>query len=206
MPKLHPKQEKILEVLKENKHNNLSIKDLSRFSEIDSPGILYHHLGQLEKKGYIKRNPDNPKDYFVMDSPEKHLINLNKYGLVKCGPEGFFLDGNVIDQIPIATSLLRFPAAEAFLVEASGDSMEPKIKNGDIIIARKTSIAEHGELIVCVHNSKAMLKVFSKNEQVVSLKSLNFLKYDPIPVTLEDEFQVVGTVKNIISYQKGPVI
>ena len=37
------------------------------------------------------------------------------------------------EHIPFPTSLLKFSASEAFIVEAKGDGMLPKIKKGDII-------------------------------------------------------------------------
>lgn len=201
MVNLHPSQKKLLEILRQNNGNQLSIKEIGRQADIDSPGILYHHIRQLEKKGLLKRNPNNPRDFVVMDSPEKHLVYVNKYGLAQCGPNGLFASENVTEQIPIASSLLRFPAAEAFIVSAEGDSMTPIIQSGDVIIARKQTIPEHGDIIVCIHNGKAMIKIFSKNENEVSLKSKNYLKYDPIKITEADDFRVEGVVKNIIQYQ-----
>ncbi len=200
MDSLHKKQNKILEVLKENASNPLSIKDLSEAVDISSPGVLYHHLGQLEKKGYLKRNPNNSKDYIVLDTPESNVVYIAKYGLATCGPSGNILDGYPLEHIPIATSLLRFPSAEAFLVEAKGDSMEPKIYEGDIIIGKKQNFAEHGDIIVCSLNERVLIKKFVRLNNAFSLVSLNQEKYYPIPVSEEDGFVVSGIVKSIIHY------
>ena len=160
MKALHLKQKKILELLKENIDNPLTLSALSKAVDINSPGVLYHHLRQLESKGYLKRNPDNPKDYTIMDSPEKLVVYINKYGMAQCGPDGTILDGNPIDRVPIATNLLRFPASEAFIVEARGNSMEPKINSGDIVIAKKQNYAEPGDIVVCVYDEKAIIKQY----------------------------------------------
>lgn len=200
MKKLHPNQSKILQILKDNITNPLSILDLSAAAGIDSPGVLYHHLKQLERKGYLKRNPNNPKDYMILDSPEKPVVYINKYGLAQCGPQGIMLDGNIVDTIPIATSLLRFPATEAFIVEAKGDSMEPNIKNKDIVIARRDQIPNHNDIIVCVYKSEAWIKKFCKINNEITLHSFNFQKYNPMLVREDDGFSVQGVVKNILSY------
>ena len=200
MKSLHPKQGKILELLKENRYNPLSIKALREEADIESPGVLYYHLDQLEKKGYLKRNPDNSKDYVVLDKPESNIVYIPKYGMAQCGPEGVILDDNIEDQIPIASSLLRFPATEAFIVEAKGDSMIPRINERDIIIAKKQNMAENGEIIVCAHNSKAMIKVFSKVGDIVFLNSFNIEKYPPIVVSRDDDFAIAGIVKSILNY------
>lgn len=199
MERLHIKQSKILDLLKDNIDNPLTLTELSKRAGIDSPGVLYHHLGQLEKKGYLKRNPNNPKDYIILNSPEKRVVYINKYGMAQCGPDGSILDGNPIDQIPVATALLRFPAAEAFIVEAKGDSMEPKIKQGDIIIAKKQNSADSGELIVCVYKESALIKQFMKIGNRILLHSLNE-KHKLIEVREENDFRIEGIVKNIIHY------
>lgn len=199
MNELHPKQIKLLQLLKDNIDTPLTMSALSEEAEIYSPGVLYHHIRQLEKKGYLKRNPDNPKDYNILDSPEKSIVYINKYGLAQCGPDGSLLSGNVIDRIPIASSLLRFPASLAFIVEAKGDSMEPKITNGDIIIAKRQNIAEPGDLIVCIYNGKVLIKQFLHIAKRFVLNSLND-KYKLIEVLPDNGLRIEGIVKNIIHY------
>lgn len=201
MKALHSKQSEILELLKKNYDNPLTIKNLSRAVDIDSPGVLYHHLNQLEKKGYLKRNPNNSKDYVVLDSPEKSVIYIGKYGLAQCGPNGSLLEESPEMHIPIASSLIRFPAHEAFIVQADGDSMEPKIYDGDIVIAKKQNFAESGDIIVCSLNQQVKIKKFIQTNGLISLYSLNNQKYDPIPVSENDVFVISGVIKNILSYK-----
>lgn len=200
MKSLHPKQSEVLELLRENSDNPLTIKDLSASVGIDSPGVLYYHLGQLEKKGYLKRNPRNSKDYIVLDSPEKSVVFIGKYGLAHCGPEGLLLEESPEEHIPIASSLLRFPANEAFIVEADGDSMEPKIYHGDIVIAKRQNVAESGDIVVCSLNEQVKIKKLIQSNGLISLYSLNSQKHDPIPVGDSDTFVIAGVVKNVLSY------
>lgn len=200
MKDLHLKQQKILELLKEHRDNPLTIKSLSEKVNIESPGVLYHHLGQLEKKGYLKRNPTNSKDYVVLDSPENTVVYIGKYGMAQCGPNGSILEDGPIEQIPIASNLIRFPASDAFIVEARGDSMEPRIKSGDIIIAKKQQAAEHGDIIVCVFKLEALIKKFSNINGNISLVSLNQDKYYPLSVTDASDLKIEGVVKNILNY------
>ena len=200
MKPLHSKQQQILELLKTNASNPLTIKELTELTDIGSPGVFYHHLSQLEKKGYIKRNPNNSRDYIVLDSPENNIVYIGQYGMATCGPNGDILDDNPITHIPIATSLLRFPSVEAFIVEAKGDSMEPKIFEGDIVIARKQNIANHGDIIVCSLNDKVLIKKFVHSNDNVSLISFNQEIYHPIRVSKDDSFVISGVVKNILHY------
>lgn len=199
MKKLHKTQALLLELLKKNIDNPLTIRELGAEINEDSPGVIYHHIVQLEKKGYLKRNPNNPKDYVVLDTPERLVVYLNKYGTAQCGPNGLFLDGNITDRIPIASNLLKFPATEAFIVEARGDSMEPKIFDGDIVICRKQNIAEYRDYVVCTYKDEVLIKQLSKTGNELILVSLNKEIYPPI-VVKESEFKIEGIVKNILHY------
>lgn len=186
--------------MKKNYSNPLTIKDLSAKCEIDSPGVLYYHLNQLEKKGYIKKNPNNSKDYIVLDSPEDNIIYVGNYGKAQCGYRGNILDENPISYIPIATSLLRFSAKDAFIVEANGDSMEPKIFEGDILIAKRQDGAENGDIVVCTHNNEVLIKKYIHKFNFVSLVSFNQENFPPIGISETDDFLISGVVKNILAY------
>lgn len=195
---LSPKQKNLLTLLKENATNPLTIREIQDEMGFSSTSIVAHHLGQLEKKGYLKRNPQNPRDYTVLDeNPESLVVYLNMYGLAQCGPDGTILDGEVLDKIPISSRLLGFPSSEAFMVRAKGDSMNPKIQDGDVVIARKTQTADSGRIVVCVNNETAMIKKYQRTVGgAVVLNSLN-MNYEPI-VAAED-FRIEGEVRNILT-------
>lgn len=199
MKNLHPKQNEILKILKENSQNPLSIKQLKEEVGITSPGVFYHHLEQLEKKGYLKRNPNNSKDYVVMEKRESSVVYIANYGKAHCGPNGSILEDEPIEQIPIASSLIRFSASDAFIVQAEGDSMEDKIKHGDLVIAKKQKHAEPGDIIVCVYKMEAKIKRYFQKDGIIMLVSEN-RTYDPLPVLNVDDLLIEGVVKNIISF------
>jgi len=198
MRALHPSQEKLLDLLRSNIESPLTIRELQDELGITSPSVVHHHILQLEKKGYLKRNPSNPKDYIVMGDPEKSIVYLNKYGLAQCGPKGSILDDNPIDRIPIASRLLKFPSEEAFILEAKGNSMEPKIRPGDLIIARKQKTANDGDLVVCINNTEVLIKKIIRHGKTVILHSLNNENYPPF--VAEKDFRIEGVVKNILQY------
>lgn len=197
MKKLHPTQKKLIELLRESKEDPLTIREIQDELNLSSTSVVAHHLNQLEKKGYLKRNPENPKDYQILgDSPEKLITYLNLYGLAHCGPNGSILDGNPIDRVPISSRILTFPSADAFMVKAQGDSMEPRIYQDDYVIARKTNAADNGDVVVCVNNGEAIIKKVQREDNKVILISLNS-EYPPF-IAAED-FRVEGEVKSIIT-------
>lgn len=196
MKKLHPTQKKLLELLKNNIDDPLTIREIQEELRASSTSVVAHHIKQLEKKGYLKRNPDNPKDYQILtDSPEKLITYINLYGLAHCGPTGSILDGDPIDRIPISSRIISFPVKEAFMVRAKGDSMEPKIHEGDLIISRKGNSIESGSIVVCVNNGEAMIKKMQKENGKVILISEN-PKYSPFLAS--EDFRIEGEVRGMI--------
>jgi len=194
---LHPVQEKLLELLAEHIDDPMTVRELQEALDVTSTSVVAHHMQQLEKKGYLKRNPYNPKDYqLIKGGPESPVSYLNLYGLAACGPSGSLLDGDPTDRIPIASKLLSFPASEAFMVTAKGKSMEPKIQDGDLIIARKVSQAENGKVYVCVNDGQALIKKYQADGKTKFLQSFN-PKFEPFVVARD--FRVEGEVKAVIS-------
>jgi repressor LexA len=199
MDDLHPTQVNLLRLLKESFDDPLSIRELQESLNLSSPSLVHHHILQLEKKGYLKRNPRNTLDYQLFpDEPEKKLAYLNLYDLAHCGPRGSLLDGNPAERIPISTALLSFPAREGFLVQAKGGSMRPRIWNGDFVIAQKAQAIIDKAIMVCVNEGEALIKqVNIQKNNVLLLISLN-PEYAPI-VTTTKKFHVEGIVKGVIS-------
>lgn len=195
--KLHKIQEQLIDLLIKNSDTHITIREMQRFLSISSTSIVAHHLMQLEKKGHLKRCPHNPREYRVSNQdPEKEIAWLNLYGLVQCGSSGMFLDDHPIAQIPIATRLLTFPSREAFLVKAKGDSMTPKINEGDYVIARRTDTIGGFPLIICINNGEALIKKVQPHGSSIILVSLN--NAHP-PFLAADDFRIVGEVRGVIS-------
>jgi repressor LexA len=194
---LHPVQARLLELLRKQPEEQMTIRELQESVNASSTSVVVHHLQQLERKGFIKRNPYNPRDYQIMeDGPEPAVALVNVYGLASCGPGGSILDGNPVDRIPIGARLLSFPASQAFMVRAKGRSMEPTIHEGDLVIARRVTEYRDGKVYVCVNNEESMIKRLRISGQNVILESVN--REFP-PVIAGEDFRVEGEVRSIIS-------
>jgi len=194
---LRPIQKKLLNILVKNVDEPLTIRKMMDLLDASSTSVIAHHLTQLEKNGYIKKNPYNPRDYQVLkNGPEKKITFLNLYGLAHCGPNGSILDGNPVERIPISTRLLSFPSYKAFMVKAKGDSMKPKINEGDFVIVEKNRRPEDKTIVVCVNNGESIIKKFKREKRGVILMSLN-PKYPPF--LAEEDFRIEGEVKSVIT-------
>jgi len=197
--KLHPKQEQLLKILEKNQSDPLSLSELVQEMDVSSNNLVLHHLKQLEKKGYLKRDPYNSANYQVLTIPEKPISYINFYGEARCGAEGCFIEGDPEDRIPMPSSLIKFRADNAFMIKAKGDSMEPDIREGDFIIAQKQDGNFHnGEIVVCSINGMAVIKEYERDlYDNVLLKSFN-KKHPTILISKDDQVLIVGKVEQII--------
>ncbi|MCP6720513.1 MAG: peptidase S24 [Patescibacteria group bacterium] len=199
MKALHEKQEKLLGILKKNFGDPLTIRDLQALLEVSSTSVVYHHLIQLEKKGYLKRNPYNPQDFqIIADEPEKQVTFLNLYGQGACNPKGSILDDKPIDRIAISSRMISFPVDQAYILRAKGDSMAPKINDGDLVMVQKANSATSGDIVVCVNNSEVLIKKIIYEGKQVILESINN-SYSPFLANIE-EFHIEGKARGVISY------
>lgn len=197
MKQLHPVQRKLLKLLADNIDEPLTIREIQDMLKVSSTSVVAHHLDQLEKKGYLKRNPYNPRDFQILkNAPEKQVAFLNLYGLAHCGPNGTILEDAPLDRIPISTRFLSFPASEGYLVKAKGDSMAPKIVEGDLVVARRANDIENGRIAVCINDGEALIKQIQKENKENILISLN---PKVSPFLGADDFRIIGEVRGVIS-------
>lgn len=196
MKVLHPTQAKLLEILKNNITDPLTMEELADRLNVGSKSVVFHHIKQLEKKGFLKRNPANPRDYMILKDPERNVVYLKMYGMAKCGPAGTILDGTPTRVVPVDPSMVYFPVGKGFMVEAKGDSMEHLISPKDWLIVETNHLPKNKDVVVCVNNGEVLVKRFNNDGKNVILQSEN-PAYAPI-VADPATFHVEGIVRSII--------
>lgn len=83
---------------------------------------------------------------------------------------------------------------EFFGLMIKGDSMTPRICNGDVVIVRKQEVAESGDIVIAtINGDDAVCKKLQIYDKAVLLYSLN-PAYDPIDVTGREDFKIIGKV------------
>ena len=199
--RLNDTQGKILDILEVNQENPLSMRQIADELGIGSTSTIHHHIKQLEKKGYLKRNLSNPRDYKIFREPQNAVTHLPFYGLARCGPNGNPLQGDVKEYIPISTKLFSSDPDKTILLEAYGDSMEPSIHEGDYIVVDTSAKSGNGEMALCVllegnNVTEVLIKKVSAHPNHYVLQSMND-KYKDIEVD-KTELNVVGQIKGVI--------
>ena len=155
---------------------------INPFRNLNETGVAkvmdYIHL--LEKSG----------EYKTADIIPIHILRERKvfYTTVSAGT-GSFLDGEDYDMYTSPD----IPEEASFGVYVSGDSMEPRYHNEELIWIEQTEQLEDGEIGIFYLDGNAYVKKFQNNENGTYLVSLN-KKYDPIPVTENNSFKIFGRV------------
>ena len=108
-----------------------------------------------------------------------------------------FDEGNVIGEVLVDPALVRGETG-LFALKVKGDSMSPKILDGDTLIVREQPDADNGEIvIVTVNGDEGTCKKIQRYPDTLALVSLNPV-YEPIVFTWEEVEQlpvrIVGKV------------
>ena len=116
-------------------------------------------------------------------APRKKGVKIPVLGRVAAGiPVEAVQD--VIDYEEIDEEMAK--TGEFFALQIQGDSMEPRIKSGDVVIVRKQDIVDSGDVaIVMVNGDDATCKKFVKHKNGVSLVSMN-PAYTPMFYTMDE--------------------
>ena len=103
---------------------------------------------------------------------------------------------NILDYEEISEEMAR--QGEYFALKIKGDSMEPRMREGDVVIVKKQNIVNNGEIaVVLVNGNDATVKKFFKYDSGINLISFN-PNYEPFTYTPEQvnelPVQVIGRV------------
>ena len=136
----------------------------------------------------------------LMEEPKsfinkKHGVTINVLGRVAAGLPIEAVE-NIIDTEEIPEELAR--TGEFFGLQIHGDSMEPRMYEGDVVIVRKQDDAESGDIVIAmVNGNDATCKRLTKYANGITLSSLN-AKYEPLIYSneeiLEKPVKILGKV------------
>lgn len=205
MKPLHPIQKKLLDYLKkQGDFEGLTLRELGDSIGVNHPYKIAYHLEKLQEKGYLRTNPSNSNDYEVLKDPIEDLMYVNLYQIpAHCGRgEALFAEERVIKRIPISTKEFGV-SANAFLVQARGNSMEPKIHDGDYVLGQaQKDISYQGQTAIVIHNETPKIKRVNKIGKRYVLGSLNPEYPDQLVLT-RDRLRIVGVVKGILHFERS---
>ena len=109
---------------------------------------------------------------------------------VSAGTGNFLVDGPK-ETIQLTKDII--PESASYGVKISGDSMEPRYHNEELVWIEQTEQLNDGEIGIFYLDGNAYIKKFQNNRKGTYLISLN-KKYDPIPITENSSFKIFGRV------------
>ena len=110
---------------------------------------------------------------------------------------GCYADSSVVGFKPTYLSGVA-DAGEYLWINVKGDSMSPKIENGDVILVRKQDSVENGSVAVVMIEDEAFVKKIRYGKDWIELHSFN--PYYPVRRLEKEEaarVSVVGLVKEV---------
>jgi SOS-response transcriptional repressor LexA len=127
------------------------------------------------------------------------VIQLPIYGFAQCGNKGKrILEEYSQERIPVTIAMLGVKDINTcFFVRAKGNSMEPKIQDGDLVLIKQQPSYDPSDYVFVLHNNLPKLKRILKKDGKLYLESVNRF-FDNVEVDKYDETKVVGVVKKII--------
>ena len=179
-------------ILREIKYKYKTVKGFSNV--IDLP---YTTVDSILKRGILNSSVSNVVKIFVeldLDLEKTVLRNslTSKLKLLKIPYYDYPASAGT--GIPLEAddhSLIEIPEGMdvSCAVRVSGDSMEPRFFDGDIVLVREQQNLDFGDIGVFILNGEGYIKRYSKN----GLESLN-KKYSVIRISEDDDCKLFGRV------------
>ena len=136
----------------------------------------------------------------VLDQQNIHMIPL--YENASAG-FGALANDEIVDYIPLYIPGAA-EAAQTICIKVRGDSMSPKIEDGDIVQVLKQDTVDSGNIAVVLYGDQGLVKIVICGEGWIELRSINST-YKPLRLRGADlmSVRVVGLVKKIIKSVSG---
>ena len=176
--KITEKQNEILEYIKEcilKKGYPPTVREICEKVQLKSTSSVHSHLEQLEKNGFIHRDPTKPRTIEIVDDTfnltRREIVNVPLVGTVAAGAP-ILAQENIENYFPIPVELL--PNNDTFMLKVKGDSMiEAGIYDGDQVIVEQTNVARNGDIVVALVDDSATVKRFYKEKGYIRLQPEN---------------------------------
>lgn len=150
-------------------------------------GIALPRMGKVQRLadyfGIGKSDLIDDKQWHESSSRIRKGISINVLGRVAAGLPIEAVE-HIIDTEEISEEMAK--TGEYFGLQIHGDSMEPNMYEGDIVIVRQQDDAESGDIVIAMVNGHdATCKRLTKYAGGIALISNNS-KYDPMMFSNED--------------------
>jgi repressor LexA len=168
-----------------------------------SPNNARQHLQLIEQKGHIRIIPQIARGIEFLSESDNNTVRedvAEEYGVPLIGSVAAGLPITAIENIDGYITLDRsiFRGDDLFALRVKGNSMTGMgILNGDIVVVRKKTTAENGEVVVVIIDGDATLKRFIRDRDTVLLRAEN-PDYSDILLSSVNSIQIAGKLVGVI--------
>lgn len=171
-----------------------SIREICADLGIRSTSTVHRYLKILEDKGVLERDQNLNRAIRLASYGHSRTVNVPVLGTVTAGQPILAVE-EVEGYLPFRTDI--YNSEDLFALKVRGESMiNAGILDGDLIIARKTSTAHNGEIVVALIEDEATVKRFYKEKGRYRLQPEN----DYMEPIWADEVSILGMVIAVLRF------
>ena len=194
-----------------------SVREIGARVGLGSPSTVHTHLNTLQRRGYLRRDPNRPRAIEVIspdtasDEPGYRGVpdhdDEDVTGINDQRPEATYVPvlGQIAAGVPITADEVVedvFPLprqivgeGSLFLLRVVGDSMiDAAICDGDWVVVRQQPNAENGDIVAAMLDNEATVKTFKRRDGKVWLMPHN-PEFSPID---GDHATILGKVTAVL--------
>jgi repressor LexA len=202
------RQRRILEFIRAAVERNgypPSVREIGEAVGLVSPSSVAYQLKELERKGYLRRDPNRPRAVDVR--PPSELVAVDEEAARAARPAPAYVP--VLGRIAAGGPILAEQAVEdvfplprelvgegtLFMLQVKGDSMlDAAICDGDWVVVRQQPNANNGDIVAAMLDGEATVKTYRNRDGHVLLMPQN-AAFDPIP---GDHATILGRVVTVV--------
>jgi repressor LexA len=169
-----------------------TVRDIQNALGIKSTSTVHSYLCRLEEKGLIKKDQGKSRSLRVSEgtAESRRTLRVPLLGHVKAGMPILAIE-NYEGYIDYPLMNRSYGANELFALRVEGDSMiEAGILENDVIVVKKETTANNGDIVVALVDEGMTVKTFYKENGHFRLQPENS-SLEPIIV---DEVYILGRV------------
>ena len=171
-----------------------SVREIGEAVGLSSSSTVHAHLGALQDKGYLRRDPTKPRAIEICYEPDSGAIvdrrpvrHVPLVGDVAAGT-GTLAAQNIEETMPLPEDLTG--DGQLFMLRVRGDSMiDAGNFDRDFVVVRQQESAENGDIVVAgIPGEEATVKTFLRKRGKITLRPANAvledMVFDPSEITI----------------------
>jgi repressor LexA len=176
-----------------------TVREIGDAVGLASPSTVHAHLANLERAGYLRRDPTKPRALELRRetrpeaAADADVRRLPLVGQIAAGGP-LLAEQNVEDYLAVPEPLSR--GGDEFLLRVKGDSMiQAGILDGDFVVVRRQQTAQNGDIVAALAGEdeaadEATVKRFFRDGGRVRLQPEN----DALEPIYAAHVQILGKV------------